>query len=113
MRKRKIKPKKVSFEENDEDFMVAVLACMGYSTICISNATGYTEPQVNYRIGVAGLQWARHNFRNGTSEQAQRNLSQFLDMDTESAEKVVNIFAADLDVAEEKGKKIKPKRRVK
>ena len=107
LRKKKAPPRKVSFEHNDEDFTVAVLCNMGYATAAIAAAVCMTEGQVNYRITKAGLQWARHNFRNGTSTAAVNQLQDFLDMNRVHAENLACVFGESLDHSVIKGKKLK------
>jgi len=109
-KRKKTQPQRVSFEHNDLDFTVAALCALGYSTACIANATGFTTGQVNYRIYHAGLQWARYNFRNGTSEQAQNSLRNFLDADLVAKEQMASLVAEDLDHVTTKGKKRQPKK---
>jgi hypothetical protein len=107
--KRGAAPRRVSFEENDDDFICAVLCLMGYSTQCIVNSTGLTPGQVTYRVTSAGLQWARHNFRNGTSKQAKSALQEYLGMERTTAEGIAMVLAEELDAPRPKGKKLKPK----
>ena len=107
----KTQPQRVSFEENEQDFTVAVLACMGFSTACIAWNTGYTENQVNYRIAKAGLQWARYNYRNGTSRQSISNLKNILGMSQDEAEDLAGVLGATFDRKKTKGKKRQPKRK--
>jgi hypothetical protein len=110
MRKRKrTKPRPVDFVENFEDFLVAALVFKGYSTTCIADATDFTPGQITYRIGKAGLQWERHNFRNGTSPLAKSELSDLCGMDFADIEDVVNADSGELNDSPAKGKKIKPK----
>jgi hypothetical protein len=108
-KKKKTPPRRVSFEQNDDDFICAVLCLMGYSTQCIVNSTGLTPGQVTYRVTSAGLQWARHNFRNGTSKQAKSALQEYLGMERATAESVAMVIAEELDAPRPKGKKLKPK----
>lgn len=62
-------PCKVDFLANDEDFQVALLGAMGFSTTFIKRETGLTDGQIQYRLGKAEIK--RKSYRDGESQEAE------------------------------------------
>lgn len=58
---------------SDEDLQCAILGGMGFSTVMITETTGLTPCQVNYRLHKAGIK--RKDYRDGTSDMAHRVLN--------------------------------------
>jgi hypothetical protein len=62
-------PCRVDFIMHDEDFQVALLGSMGFSTTFIQKETGLTEGQVSYRLSKAAIK--RKDYRDGESGEAE------------------------------------------
>jgi hypothetical protein len=62
-------PREVNFFGNPEDFKVALMGELGFSTQAICDHTGLTPCQVTYRLGKAQVK--RANYRNGKSALAE------------------------------------------
>lgn len=64
-----MRPRKVDFLTNGDDFDVVLLGMIGWSTQAIAAKTGLSWNQVTYRLGRAGI--TRADYRNGESAAAK------------------------------------------
>lgn len=71
-----VKPRRVDFAREGEDFEVALLGSLGKSTKFIVKYTGLSPCQVTYRLGRGKIK--RKDYRDGTSAVSKKILDDLM-----------------------------------